>query len=103
MICLRSLARQSAKQIPIATVGISSHNTEVVAGADALVGNSSRDNNHSKKIFYVCLKDEVPISTIRTDHCERGVEISYIVDEEYRGRGPLAECPRFIQRGHRKT
>jgi hypothetical protein len=46
MICLWPFARQTPKEIPLASVGICSYNAKIVAGADVLVRNSSRDDNH---------------------------------------------------------
>ena len=44
MICLRSFAWRSAKQVPVTSFGVRSYDTEIFAGADVLVRNSSRDN-----------------------------------------------------------
>jgi hypothetical protein len=46
MICLWSFARQTPKVIPLASVGICSYNAKIGTGADVLVRNSSRDDNH---------------------------------------------------------
>jgi len=45
-IRFRPFAWQSAKQIPFASVGISSYNPKIVAGTDVLVRDSGWDDNH---------------------------------------------------------
>src|SRR5438874_8664090 len=46
MIGFRALAREPPKQVPLTTAGVSSDNTEIVAGTNVLVCHTGRDDYH---------------------------------------------------------
>src|SRR5882762_619595 len=76
VIGFRALARETAKQIPLATAGISSDHAEIVAGTDVLVCHTSGDDNHVSRIHLDVLAVLAPESQsgsarIHTQHFMR--------------------------------
>ena len=76
VICLGALARETPKQIPLATAWISSDHAKIVAGTDVLVCHTSGDDNHIASMHLDVLavlaaESESGSARINTEHFMR--------------------------------
>jgi hypothetical protein len=103
MICLRSFAWQSTKQIPVASSGISSYDAKIVTGANVLVRDSSRDNYYIASLHFDVLavlaaESKICCARINTQHFVRtAVIMRKAVDSVSPRIGPVILREKFFE------
>ena len=75
MICSRSFAWQSPKQIPLASSGISSYETKIVAGTKVLMRNSGWDDYHIASLHF----DVLAVLAAEAQACSARINTQYFM------------------------
>ena len=103
MIGLRALARETPKQIPLATAGISSDHAKIVAGANVLVRDTSGDNYHVASthvhiLAVLATQSQSGSARINTQHfMRRAVIMGKGIDTVSPRVGPVILCKTLLE------
>src|SRR5205823_173536 len=107
VIGFRALAREPPKQVPLTTAGVSSDNTEIVAGTNVLVCHPGRDDNHIARMHLDVLamlttESQSGSARINTEHfMRRAVIMRKGIDSVSPRVGPVVFGKTLFENGRR--